>query len=1021
MKIESKASGYAHGVPARHGCKRHTARRLITLLAAVFLCASAWSASTTDATFITTSSSSWTTNSDKTLTATDNEVTVTLASGVSFSGSNGGYVNNITSFTATSSYTITKIAVYYQREDNLGINSTGTTTGTITNPSDKTFDASTTPSTWEGSASSVTIAFINSEKVRVTKIVVTRETTSLPTPVLTISNNETKIGLNTTSTKTPTVTVGDKDSAGNAVSADNKATILKGITWSSSDANIVSVDATTGVITSYNTTGSAKITATSPIISNVYNSTTVTYDVTVEDTRTATKLALSGTKTSMDKSDDAFTVTATLTDASGNALKGKSCTVASSDESAATVSESTITTGSNGTATFTVSPVGRGTTTITVGYDGDTDYTGSSDEFTLTVADKTDTGSQYDDHNAVGFAAGTKGGAGGAVYYADTHDKLIAALQGDEKATVYVSGTIYFCGADTLNGVKNKSIIGLPGARLQNAVTRYGKLTGSQPEGGSDNDYKGYLKDNSNSSDAQATVWNWLKDGMDVDKTGILCLKECDNIIIQNLAFEGEGDFDIDGKDNLTLHGSTNIWVDHCEFQDGIDGNFDCIHASDNVAVTWCKFFYEKKSKTDSGVTGDSSKGHKDCNLWGHNEDNDDEDGGKLNTTFANCYWGDNVKDRMPRVRFGKVHLYNCLYDISFTIDGASLTACITAGKKANVTAENCVFKNEAANKNKPCATKPGYTSLTLVNCLKGTASYSYSEGTKFTPDYTYNKYDVNKTEEQVRTYAGQTLSTSVSSTDDPASVTITMGKEYASYCSPYPLDFSNVSGLKAYAATKLVTDDTQTDITLTKVKMSQVAQAAGGTGLILKSDNASGGTFTVPVNADLLEKNVTTSDGKFAQKTIKLKDGNEIQMLDDLDNTAVSSLKNYLVGVVTKTKIGMNTLYFFDESYACHRRRSNDFVLKDGAFHPSYWSYLSPGKAYLAADEGTILDYEAKPSTQSTIALTFDDEGTSGITEAVTSTTSRTDGAWYTLSGVRVEKPQRGVYIHNGKKVVVR
>ena len=27
----------------------------------------------------------------------------------------------------------------------------------------------------------------------------------------------------------------------------------------------------------------------------------------------------------------------------------------------------------------------------------------------------------------------------------------------------------------------------------------------------------------------------------------------------------------------------------------------------------------------------------------------------------------------------------------------------------------------------------------------------------------------------------------------------------------------------------------------------------------------------------------------------------------------------------------------------------------------------------------------------------------------------------WYTLGGVRVEKPQRGVYIHGGRKVVVK
>ena len=33
----------------------------------------------------------------------------------------------------------------------------------------------------------------------------------------------------------------------------------------------------------------------------------------------------------------------------------------------------------------------------------------------------------------------------------------------------------------------------------------------------------------------------------------------------------------------------------------------------------------------------------------------------------------------------------------------------------------------------------------------------------------------------------------------------------------------------------------------------------------------------------------------------------------------------------------------------------------------------------------------------------------------------ANTDNAWYTLSGVMVEKPQNGVYIHNGKKIIVK
>ncbi|MGI6233040.1 MAG: hypothetical protein ACOYJF_09375, partial [Prevotella sp.] len=40
---------------------------------------------------------------------------------------------------------------------------------------------------------------------------------------------------------------------------------------------------------------------------------------------------------------------------------------------------------------------------------------------------------------------------------------------------------------------------------------------------------------------------------------------------------------------------------------------------------------------------------------------------------------------------------------------------------------------------------------------------------------------------------------------------------------------------------------------------------------------------------------------------------------------------------------------------------------------------------------------------------------------EDVNVETSNTNDAIYTLSGIRVDKPQKGVYIKNGKKFVVK
>ena len=44
----------------------------------------------------------------------------------------------------------------------------------------------------------------------------------------------------------------------------------------------------------------------------------------------------------------------------------------------------------------------------------------------------------------------------------------------------------------------------------------------------------------------------------------------------------------------------------------------------------------------------------------------------------------------------------------------------------------------------------------------------------------------------------------------------------------------------------------------------------------------------------------------------------------------------------------------------------------------------------------------------------------TTGI-ESVENTESDDNAPYYNLSGVRVSKPTKGVYIHNGKKVIIK
>ena len=70
----------------------------------------------------------------------------------------------------------------------------------------------------------------------------------------------------------------------------------------------------------------------------------------------------------------------------------------------------------------------------------------------------------------------------------------------------------------------------------------------------------------------------------------------------------------------------------------------------------------------------------------------------------------------------------------------------------------------------------------------------------------------------------------------------------------------------------------------------------------------------------------------------------------------------------------------------------------------------VSPDKAYIRVSE------TAEPSAMRIMI----DGSTTGISE-IDSAETAGDGAYYTLQGVKVENPTKGLYIHNGKKVIIK
>ena len=73
----------------------------------------------------------------------------------------------------------------------------------------------------------------------------------------------------------------------------------------------------------------------------------------------------------------------------------------------------------------------------------------------------------------------------------------------------------------------------------------------------------------------------------------------------------------------------------------------------------------------------------------------------------------------------------------------------------------------------------------------------------------------------------------------------------------------------------------------------------------------------------------------------------------------------------------------------------------------------LKANRAYLPLLKGTT-----QAGTRF-ISLGFEDDGTTNLTPALSK--GEGEGAWHTLQGQRVAKPGKGIYIRNGKKVVIK
>ena len=217
--------------------------------------------------------------------------------------------------------------------------------------------------------------------------------------------------------------------------------------------------------------------------------------------------------------------------------------------------------------------------------------------------------------------------------------------------------------------------------------------------------------------------------------SGVFSLINCQNIIIRNITFVGPGSIDVGGSDLISSTGANHIWVDHCVFTDGMDGNFDITQKADFHTVSWCTFSYTDRSYM-----------HQNTNLIGSS---DSETTGYLNTTFAFNWWGEGCKQRMPMARVGKIHMLNN-YFTSKTADN-----CINPRKNSEFLIEgNYIAEGVKHYYGESSSKAVTWKSDNYI----AEGSIPDSKGSTVTVPYTYTVAPYSIVPETVKQYAGATL-----------------------------------------------------------------------------------------------------------------------------------------------------------------------------------------------------------------------------------------------------------------------
>lgn len=457
----------------------------------------------------------------------------------------------------------------------------------------------------------------------------------------------------------------------------------------------------------------------------------------------------------------------------------------------------------------------------------------------------------------------------------------------------------------------------------------------------------------------------------DYRKSGCLSLSSCQNVIIRNITFVGPGSVDVGGTDLISCTGAKNCWVDHCEFIDGMDGNFDITQSADFNTVSWCIFRYTSNSYM-----------HQNTNLIGSS---DSETTGKLNTTFAFNWWAPGCNQRMPMGRVGKIHMLNNYYNCG----GASL--CMNPRKNSEFLIEGNNFASSVKN----CYKNNDATAVTWAdnNTIANTSvSKPSSFGTTVTVPYSYTVAPAADVPDAVQNGAGATLpygenSGSEETTGKTGSVLWAMSSNTDAEVSSAISDF--LASTTMTLGSELELDGTQNISGVgieTKIKQNNVnATSASEYNAIRFSVTTKSGYKFKATELSFFATRMGTDRGKLDIKWVDV--NGELSLANGVTpnrNNASTPYTNYSYNVSSNSGATEGTCSLVINIYELSFNNGSD-------------NFKDVGFAQILI-KGTVTD------------------DSTGITTPVM---IKGDGSIYNLCGQKVDSSYKGIVIKNGKKFI--